>query len=151
MALPTNTHHWALHLITALWSPHLLPSCRHQPCATPHHLHRPYAGALPAPASRHVHPNLCPTLSLCPAGPGPALEGETQALDFKALSEGAWFAVEVKDKPRNKLARKCVLGKLFRAPGEVRWGGGAGLVPQPFLQEPFQQSWPRWTPFCKAT
>lgn len=151
MALPTNTHHWALHLITALWSPHLLPSCRHQPCATPHHLHRPYAGALPAPASSHVHPSLCPTLSLCPAGPGPALEGETQALDFKALSEGAWFAVEVKDKPRNKLARKCVLGKLFRAPGEVRWGGGAGLVPQPFLQEPFQQSWPRWTPFCKAT
>lgn len=42
-------------------------------------------------------------------------------------------------------------GKLPRAPGEARWGRGAGLVPQPFLQEAFQQSWPRWTPFCKAT
>lgn len=100
-------------MITALWSPHLLPSCRHQPCATPTtstaHMLGPCLLLPPAT----VHPSLCPTLSLCPAGP--ALE-ETQALDFKALSEGAWFAVE-SDKPRNKLARKCVLGKLFRAPG----------------------------------
>ena len=74
-----------------------------------------------------MHPNLCPTLSLCPAGPGPALEGETQALDFKALSEGAWFAVEVKDKPRNKSARKCVLGEAAQSSGggEVGQGGWA--------------------------
>ena len=134
MALPTNTHHWALHLIPALWSPYLLPSCKHQPCATHHDLYRPYAGALPAPASSHVHPNLYPTLSLCPAGPGPALEGETQALDFKALSEGAWFAVEVKDKPRNKSARKCVLGEAAQSSGggevgrgEVGWACSAPL------------------------
>lgn len=134
MALPTNTHHLALHLVPALWSPYLLPSCRHQPCTTPHDLYRPYAGALPAPASSLVHPNLYPTLSLCPAGPGPALEGEIQALDFKALSEGAWFAVEVKDKPRNKSARKCVLGEAAQSSGggevgrgEVGWACSAPL------------------------
>lgn len=120
----------------------------------PLNLHSPYAGALPAPASSHVHPNLCPALSPCPAGPGPAPEGEIQALDFKALSEGAWFAMEVKDKPRNNSARKCVSGEAAqsssrgRGKGEGGWACSAAL---PAGARPSSSLGPRWAPFCEAT
>ena len=47
--------------------------------------------------------------------------------------------MEVKDKPRNNSARKCVSGEAAQSSRGGR-GKGAGLVLQPFLQEPcFQQ------------
>lgn len=83
-----------------------------------------------------MHPNLCSVLSPYPAGLDPAPEGETLALDFKALSERARFAVEVKDKPKNNSARKYSWGEATQSTrgGKEDWG----LFLQLFLEKPCQ-------------
>lgn len=99
-------------------APALLPSLLALPFPT--HLHSPHPGAFVAPASSHVYPNLCPALSPCPAGLGPASEGEIRHLTSKPCQSepGLQWRSEINQGtiwPENVCG-----GRLPGAPGEER-------------------------------
>ena len=134
------------------WSPHLLPSCGHQPCAIPPttstaHMLGPCLLLPPATCT----PTSAPHSACVQLGLAQPWRGRLRHLTSKPCQREPGLQWRSKINQGTNRPENVCWGKLPRAPGEARWGRGAGLVPQPFLQEAFQQSWPCWTPFFKAT